>query len=480
MAVSDPPKRSVFESTRWQKTIFSSEQQKMLWAKALIILATLSLAVGLGLMSGNSKNQLIAVLILGMLIGLALMLYLSEHLNWGIVLLMITAAFTPLSLPTGTSSRLVDSMLVTMIFVGLWVLRMFIVERRFHLVKSPANLPILGWIAASIFSLFWGTVFRDHDVVIWSTFPMVQVGSLVLMVMLPGAFLLVANFGRNEKILKVITWLMILAGIVGLVSHFLNVNTVNTGGLMSMWAVSVSLALALFQPSLGKLLRFMLVAHAAGWVVWSFVLNISWVTGWLPILTVIGILVFMRSRKLFFTLVAVMLVVVFVFRDYYMARITDESKISGVTRFAAWEVNWRVTGQHPLFGTGPGGYAAYYMSYFPKEAMATHNNYIDVVAQTGLVGMLFWLWFFGVICWQGFKLARRLKGRGDFLEGLANAAFAGAAACVVIMGFGDWLLPFAYTQTIAGFDYAVFSWMFMGAIVAIDHIVPAVPAAVKA
>jgi hypothetical protein len=480
MAVSDPPKRSVFELIHRQKPASSSEQKMMLWAKVLIILVTLSLAAGLGLMTGNSKNQLYAVLLVGLFAGGALILFLSEHLNWGIVLLMITAAFTPFSLPTGTSSRLVDSMVVTMIFVGLWVVRMFIVERRFHLVKSAANLPILGWIAASILSLIWGTVFRDHDVVIWSTFPMVQIGSLVLMVMLPGAFLLVANYGRNEKILKVISWLMVLAGMVGLVSHFLNVNTVNTGGLMSMWAVSVSLALALFQPSLGKLLQFILVGHAAGWVVWSFVLNISWVTGWLPILMVIGVLIFMRSRKLFFTLVAVMLVVVFIFRDYYIARITDESKISGVTRFAAWEVNWRVTGQHPLFGTGPGGYAAYYMSYFPKEAMATHNNYIDVIAQTGFVGMSFWLWFFGVICWQGLKLARRLKGRGDFLEGLANAAFAGAVACVAVMGFGDWLLPFAYTQTIAGFDYAVFSWMFMGAIVAIDHIVPAVPAAVKA
>jgi hypothetical protein len=38
------------------------------------------------------------------------------------------------------------------------------------------------------------------------------------------------------------------------------------------------------------------------------------------------------------------------------------------------------------------------------------------------------------------------------------------------MGFGDWLFPFAYTQTIAGFDYAVYSWLFMGVVPLLDHL----------
>jgi hypothetical protein len=37
------------------------------------------------------------------------------------------------------------------------------------------------------------------------------------------------------------------------------------------------------------------------------------------------------------------------------------------------------------------------------------------------------------------------------------------------MAFGDWMLPFAYTQTIAGFDYTVYSWLFIGALLALDQ-----------
>jgi len=150
--------------------------------------------------------------------------------------------------------------------------------------------------------------------------------------------------------------------------------------------------------------------------------------------------------------------------------IQSESRESGETRLAAWEMNWRITSQHLLFGTGPAGYAAYYLSYFPMEATASHSNYIDIIAQTGVIGLALCLWFFFGLVWYGYRLTLRLRGRGDFFEGLASAAFAGTIGCIVMMGFGDWLFPFAYTQSIAGFDYAVYNWIFMGTLLAIDRL----------
>jgi O-antigen ligase len=114
------------------------------------------------------------------------------------------------------------------------------------------------------------------------------------------------------------------------------------------------------------------------------------------------------------------------------------------------------------------------MTYFPTDAMATHSNYIDMVAQTGIVGTFFFIWIFGTLVWMGFRLCLRLKGRGDFVEALANVSFAGTCACIIIMAFGDWLFPFAYTQTIVGFNYAVYNWLFMGVILALDRMYPQV------
>jgi len=61
----------------------------------------------------------------------------------------------------------------------------------------------------------------------------------------------------------------------------------------------------------------------------------------------------------------------------------------------------------------------------------------------------------------------RLKGTADFGEGYAAAALAGWAGCVLAMGLGDWMLPFVYTQGIAGFDYAVYSWVLLGGMAAL-------------
>ncbi len=42
---------------------------------------------------------------------------------------------------------------------------------------------------------------------------------------------------------------------------------------------------------------------------------------------------------------------------------------------------------------------------------------------------------------------------------------------MVGMMLGDWVLPFAYNQTIAGFDNAAFTWILLGAMVALFHMV---------
>jgi hypothetical protein len=120
-------------------------------------------------------------------------------------------------------------------------------------------------------------------------------------------------------------------------------------------------------------------------------------------------------------------------------------------------------------GTGPAGYAAYYMTYFPMEGMATHNNYIDIIAQTGIVGSIFFLWFLFAHVRGSRQIRRMLQGRGDFAESLAVAALAGSVGCIVAMALGDWMFPFAYTQGIIGFDSALFNWFFMGSIWALRY-----------
>jgi O-antigen ligase len=290
--------------------------------------------------------------------------------------------------------------------------------------------------------------------------------------MLPGAFLLVSNHIDDLKLLKAMVVLMLVAGTLGLIRQYgLGQIPINISGLFTMWIISLSTGLALFMYRMHWFKRAMLLALAGVWIYWGFGLHISWLAGWLPGFVALAVLAFMRSRVLFIGLLIVLVIFIGVNADYYLGNVVEaEANESGHTRMDAWAVNWRVTGKHLLFGTGPAGYAAYYMSYFPDDAMATHSNYIDVLAQFGVVGFAFYIWFFFVLAWRGYRLCLRLRGRGDFSEGLANAALAGTISGIISMGFGDWLLPFTYTQTIAGFDYAVYNWLFMGTILVLERL----------
>jgi O-antigen ligase len=396
-----------------------------------------------------------------------------SRLEFGVLAIVLAAAFVRFSLPTGTQSRIVASLLMTIVFTVLWLAKMLVVDKKLHLKPSRINVPLLGFILTTVISYIWGNAFRDPLVVVWRTWPFVQLGGLAVMILLPGAFLLTANSISEVRWLKLLCWSMILTGVLALTSHFFHtrLSFLNTGGLFSLWFVSLTCAQALFNRKLPFWLRLVLLGLAWIWVYIYFIQRVTWLSGWLPPLAALATISLLKSKRLFLIFLLLMAIYVGLNWDYYVGTVLErETAESGHTRLDAWEHNWRVTGKHILFGVGPAGYAVYYMSYFPTEAVATHSNYIDVLSQTGIVGLFFHLWFFGALGWIGYRLCLRLKGTGNFSEGLANATLAGWVGCIVAMGLGDWMLPFVYTQSIAGFDYAVYSWVLLGGMLVLTNI----------
>jgi hypothetical protein len=399
-------------------------------------------------------------------LGFMIAIQFIDRIDIWTIAILATAAFVRFTLPTGTSSVIVASMAVAGAAVALWLLRMLIVEKEFYLKSSPTNLPLLGFIVATIISMVWGIAFRDPLVTTWGSFLFVQLASLIVMILLPGVYLLVGNAIEEIGRLKVMVGLMLLAGAIGLIGDLRPLPyRINVWGIFPMWAAAIPYAWALFDRKLDLVPRLLLLAFAAGWIWYGYPRRITWLAAWVPTFAALGVITVMRSKWLIIVVVVVLAVVGW---QYIETRYQGEVSESGRTRLEAWVQNWEVTSKHWLFGTGPAGYAAYYMSYFPTSAMATHSNYIDIISQTGVVGLGFCLWFLGALLWSGFRLCRRLAGQGGFAEGLANAALGGAVGCVVAMAIGDWMFPFAYTQTIAGFDYVVYNWIWIGVIPALD------------
>jgi O-antigen ligase len=108
------------------------------------------------------------------------------------------------------------------------------------------------------------------------------------------------------------------------------------------------------------------------------------------------------------------------------------------------------------------------MTYFPNLAMVTHNNYLDILSQVGLVGTFFFGWFLMAMFRVAWQASRRVRGASE--RGFAAAALGGCVGVLISMGLADWFIPFAYTQTIAGYSYTVYSWILLGAVLALVRI----------
>jgi putative inorganic carbon (HCO3(-)) transporter len=96
-------------------------------------------------------------------------------------------------------------------------------------------------------------------------------------------------------------------------------------------------------------------------------------------------------------------------RDVTAIEITDENYAS-VERLAFWQAALAMWRDHPWLGVGFGNYQASYGRYaLPKWPMAlghAHNYYLNVAAETGLVGLVAYLILWGAAFWQTGKAMR--------------------------------------------------------------------------
>ncbi|HEX9921953.1 MAG TPA: hypothetical protein VGD99_04775, partial [Anaerolineae bacterium] len=241
-----------------------------LYRANLINLALVIVVLGVAPLLGIlviQQNPIFVFIALVAPLGLVVGHYILPRPELAPLLILVAAGFIPFELPTGTESRLVDSFLLTLLFSGNWLLKMLIIDKRLSLTPSPMNKPLIGFMLMTLFSVIWGTLFRDplvNPALLSSKFVFVQTASALTMIMLPGAFLLMANQLKDLASLRSMVTIMLIAGALAVVRRLglIPIGLANDGGLFTMWVVSLSLALAMFQGDLSWKWRGLLLALA--------------------------------------------------------------------------------------------------------------------------------------------------------------------------------------------------------------------------
>ncbi|MCL5999310.1 MAG: O-antigen ligase family protein, partial [Chloroflexi bacterium] len=351
--------------------------------------------------------------------------------------------------------------------------------REIKLTPSPANLPLFAFILVALLSFGMGQLpwFMSAQPA-----PLrAQLGELAVFVLSAGAFLLVGNQVKNLRWLKRMTWTFLALGgllvagrsVPGLNSLIgLLFRSFSAGSLFWTWLVAMAFSQALLNQQLSRSWRLVLSAVVAGAMYIGLVQASAWSSGWLPSVITIGVILWLAKPRLRVLLALVSIAVVALFSQRLFGFVMEgDNEYSLITRTAAWEIIGQLVLVNPILGLGPANYY-WYTPLIPimgwRVVFNSHNNYVDIIAQTGLLGMACFLWFMWRIGRHGWQL------RNQVPEGFARAyiygALGGLAGTLVAGMLGDWVLPFVYNIGLTGLRASIIGWLFLGGIVTISQL----------
>ena len=307
-----------------------------------------------------------------------------------------------------------------------------------------------------------------------------QIGGLMIFLLSIGAFLLAAHQIDSLKVLSWMTWVFLVVGSFFFVLRltpstipFINLVFSREGVLgasLYVWLVAMAGSQALFNKKLAPVWRVM----AGALVLLFFYINMKddgrfWISGWLPPLIAL-VMVFLLGRPDwgFFAVLAGFIVLLL--NSDIITSVTSEgdNTYSTITRLEAWRIIAEIIKVNPIFGVGMANYY-FYTPLFPilgyRISFNSHNNYIDILAQTGLVGLLCFLWFFGEIWLLGWHLRNRVPE--GFPHAYVLGVLGGLVGTLALAALGDWVIPFVYNVGLAGFRASIFVFLFLGGLVAL-------------
>lgn len=406
----------------------------------------------------------------------------------GLLALIAAALILPIEFGTGTTVNLNPATILVPALLAIWILTMLL-HGQIRLSSSRTTLPLFFFLASGAISLLIGRATWDPLVPVRDNFLLVQLAQWAIFVFSAGAFLLTANLIKNIAWMQRLTFFfLILAGILGITRTLPGLNNTMTTiatsavGRAPFWALLVALAggQLLFDRKTSLIWQAFLITIILASIYFGFFIFRESSSTWMGIGVALSALAWLRWPRLRWPLGIIITILTLsggLGQKVYEFAGGDEAwKLTGGSRLALIQRVIEVTMRNPITGLGPAAYRpyadmkplAYLNAFWIDPKVNSHNNYVDLFAQGGFVGLTLFFWFVAEVIRLGMKLRQRF--RTGFGAGYVNGMLAVGAASLVLMLFADWLLPFVYNIGFVGFQASVLVWLFLGGLVALDNI----------
>lgn len=401
---------------------------------------------------------------------------------------------------SGVVSRLYPGNLAISMFLLSWVFSRTSWATREIFPPSMVNRPLLAIAVVTPLSMLWSRLRPDpevtysfpHSDVSWTT---VQVSQLILLITtLCLPFAVAAGIKRWKDIETIVTVIGIVVAIGtvltmgGLILGFGGTFAI-LGATRAYWAQPWDSSM---EPLSGLLLPFLYAGVLFGrrslshyWLICllflfclvGVVLTFSRET-WL--LAVCGLLLvsaaWVRSRvKSVLTLGLIAVVVVAILASGVIGlayRFYNPDEVYGFERIYYYATALRLFLTHPVLGVGAGNYQFFDRSLEGEAAGGiAHNQFLTVAAETGLTGLLMFLWLVLAL----FKIRRRLR-LFPALMGDSNEWIKIAGSVFLLVWVAECFFQEAFFATAAAgggthvMTVIVFPWILLGLLLGVCNL----------
>lgn len=340
-------------------------------------------------------------------------------------------------------------------------------------IRCGFYVPLALYLAYCMLNVVNAYLFWDPHVNRMHQQPTVNVIELGLHFLSVGALVMMATTVTNRKWLTWTTVALLAPGAYSALNGL-------TGGripIVAPWASLLTLLPACYLWAIAldtgqsRLRRGLAIGGVALAVLTVFVLGISWVSGWFGLLVALGVVTFIKSRKVFLALLAVACVTCVVAWPFLQKNVIQSSQTEGdYDRFAMMRGALIYASEFPL-GVGLGNYRTYNSFYYGEKWGTTsytsaHGTYSQHLSEMGFPGFV----LFVSILILGFRwmLASYRKmppGPSKTYVLAAVGQLVGISAAAFI---GDYIVPAYHNGGIMTFSTTVYSWLIWG--LAVSHI----------
>ncbi len=390
---------------------------------------------------------------------------------------------------SGILSRLYIGNLLFLLITGIWILQMVLPERKSgHVLLEPLLLaPLLALILVGLVSIIYSRLFPDPNVPY--TYPhstvsvtITNLSEMALLIGLPLFLILVPGVVRTVRDVRWVIGAYICIGMVyalgtifaaplGLYSKEVILGNRRPEVFGSVSSGLGGLILLFTSIAFGQFLYTTKGKTRLFWGLASLIFGIAVVMtfgreSWVGLFLAVLIMVALGTKNWSVLLVLIippMLLLIPGVSDFF-----DPTKAYGTDRLTIWQDAYNIWLRSPYFGVGAGDYQFFNRIYAHDKVGVAHNQYLQVLAEMGIQGLICLIWLLvavGIRTFKSFQEAKTNLGKSIAL------AYIGFYTNIIFAGFFTGIfIPSSSSGGGTGpFVEASYRWLLLGLVLSIPN-----------